>query len=80
MQQSSRVDGSGESKGELEGPNLEESGSGSGSGMMTVIEKRTTGESGLQEDEKVTRPDVSLVVQALGEKFRDLLAERSCNW
>jgi hypothetical protein len=40
----------------------------------------TTDGQGLSEDEKVQRPDIQPVIDALLPAFRELLARRFCNW
>jgi hypothetical protein len=48
-----------------------------GEKMVVLEEKEAKGE---KINVKEAKPDVRIVVEALGEKFRALLAEKSCNW
>jgi hypothetical protein len=72
VQQSSRVDVHGEKRDDLQATSTDSSG--------TSAKSMTTGEQGLSEDEKVQRPDVQPLVDALLPAFRELLAKRACNW
>jgi hypothetical protein len=40
----------------------------------------TMGQRGWRENEKMQRPDVQPLVDALLPAFRELLAKRACNW
>jgi hypothetical protein len=72
VQENSKVDVDGERKGDLEATLRNSSGN--------IVKQMKTGDQGLSEDEKVERPDVRPVVNALLPAFRQLLAKRSCNW
>jgi hypothetical protein len=72
VQQSSKVNVDGERKGDLEAISTNSSGK--------RVKQMTTREQGLSEGEKVQRPDVQPLVDALLPAFRQLLAKRSCNW
>lgn len=72
VQQNSKVDVDGERKDDPEATSTIWSGNG--------VKQMTTGEQGLSEDDRVQRPDVQPVVDALLPAFRELLAKRSCNW
>lgn len=72
VQRSSKAGVDGEMQGELEATSTNSS--------ANSVKQITTGEQGLREDEKVERPDVQPVVDALLPAFRNLLAKRSCNW
>ena len=72
VQQSSKSDVNGERKDDLKPIPANDSG---GSLKPTM-----TGEQGLSEDEKVHRPDVRAVVDAMLPAFKELLARRACTW
>jgi hypothetical protein len=71
VQQSSKGDVDGERTGDLEAAPKNSLGNN--------VKSMTTGELGLDEDEKVKRPDVQPLVDALLPAFRQLLAQRACN-
>jgi len=72
VQQNSKVDVDDESGGELENKSTKDS--------EDDLKSNTEGELGLDENEKVQRPDVQPVVDTLLPKFRELLGKRACNW
>ena len=72
VQQNSKIDADSEKRGEL----LKKSSKDS----VDEIRSRAEGEQGLNENEKVDRPDVQPVVDALLPAFRELLGKRACNW
>ena len=72
VQQNLKADEGRERKGDLEATPTDGSGGN--------VRQMTTGGQSLTEDEKVQRPDIQPVIDALLPAFRQLLARRLCNW
>ena len=72
VQQSSKADVDGERRGDLDATSSDGSGNS--------VKPRTTGEQGLNEDDKVQRPDVQPLIDAMLPGFRELLAKRARSW
>jgi hypothetical protein len=72
VQQSSKID--------VDGERRDNSGLSSTNSLGNNAEQMTMGQQGLRENEKMQRPDVQPLVDALLPAFRELLAKRACNW
>jgi len=74
VQQSSKMDV------DADGERRDNSGLSSTDSLGNNAEQMTMGQQGLRENEKMRRPDVQPLVDALLPAFRELLAKRACNW
>jgi len=74
VQQSSKIDV------DADGERRDNSGLSSTDSLGNNAEQMTMGQQGLRENEKMQRPDVQPLVDALLPAFRELLAKRACNW
>jgi hypothetical protein len=72
VQQNLKADEGRERKGDLEATST--------NGSEDSARQMTTDGQGLSEDEKVQRPDIRPVIDALLPAFRQLLGRRFCNW
>jgi hypothetical protein len=72
VQQSSKID--------VNRERMDSSGLNSTNSLGNNAERMTMGQQGWRENEKMQRPDVQPLVDALLPAFRDLLAKRACNW
>jgi hypothetical protein len=72
VQQSSKID--------VDRERRDNSGPSSTNSLGNSAEQMTVGQHGWRENEKMQRPDVQPLVDALLPAFRELLAKRACNW
>ena len=72
VQQNSKID--------VDGERRDNSGLSPTNSLGNNAEQMTMGQQGLRENEKMQRPDVQPLVDALLPAFRELLEKRACNW